>query len=134
MLLDGLGGDLVGEGADLELVVAEEVGIVGGGEVGGQFADLGVDGLADGSGEVLDLGLLLGRSGVRWHGGLRFRGSGFPQKSPPSPLVYKNSTNFQDAHRLTLSLDGTLRLEPDLLWDKICLYVSLVRVSRIPGW
>ena len=65
VLLDGLGGDLVGDGADLELVVAEEVGVVGGGEVGGQFVDLGVDGLADGLREVLDLGLLLGRAGVR---------------------------------------------------------------------
>jgi hypothetical protein len=50
MLLDGFGGDLVGQGADLELIVAEEMGIVGGGEVGGQFADLGVDGLMDGPG------------------------------------------------------------------------------------
>jgi hypothetical protein len=61
VLLEGLGGDLVGQGADLELVIAEEVGVVGGGEVGGEFADLGVDGFADGSGEFLDLGLLLGR-------------------------------------------------------------------------
>ena len=55
----------MGQGADLEFVVAEDVGIVGGDEVGGQFVDLGVDGLSDGSGEVIDLGLLLGRSGVR---------------------------------------------------------------------
>ena len=34
MLLDRFGGDLVSEGADRELIVAEEVGIVGGGEVG----------------------------------------------------------------------------------------------------
>src|SRR3954469_23820400 len=73
MLLDGLGGDLVGEGADLELIVAEEVGVVGGGEVGGEFIELGVDGLADGLGQVVDLGLLLRRWGCRWHDGLRFR-------------------------------------------------------------
>jgi hypothetical protein len=59
--LDGLGGDLVGEGADLELVVAEEVGVVGADEVGGELADLGVDGLVDLPGELLDVGLLVGR-------------------------------------------------------------------------
>jgi hypothetical protein len=61
VLLDGLGGDLVRQGEDRELVLAEEVGIVGGGEVGGEFADLGVDRLTEGSGEIVDLGLLLGR-------------------------------------------------------------------------
>jgi len=61
VLLDRLGGDLVGEGADRELVLAEEVGVVGGGEVGGELADLGVDGLADLLGECLDVGLLIGR-------------------------------------------------------------------------
>ena len=60
-LFDGLGGDLVREGADRELVVAEDVGIVRGGEVGSEFADLGVDGLTDSSDEVIDLSLLLGR-------------------------------------------------------------------------
>ena len=45
---------------DPEFVVAEDVGIVRGGEVGGQFVDLGVDGLTDGSGEVIDFSLLLG--------------------------------------------------------------------------
>jgi hypothetical protein len=39
--------------------------------VGGAFADLGVDGLADGTGEVVDLGLLLGRQRISRHGGLR---------------------------------------------------------------
>jgi hypothetical protein len=60
MPLDGLGGDLVSEGTDLELVVAEEVGIVGGDEVGGEFANLGVDGLVNLLGELLDVGLLVG--------------------------------------------------------------------------
>jgi hypothetical protein len=55
-LLDGLGGDLMGKGADPESVVAEDVGIGGGSEVGGKFVDLGVDGLSDGSGQVIDLG------------------------------------------------------------------------------
>jgi hypothetical protein len=73
VLLDRLGGDPVGEGADLELVVAEEVGVVGGGEVGGELVEFGVDGLVDGSGEIVDLGSLLRRQGCGWHGGLRFR-------------------------------------------------------------
>ena len=61
VLLEGLGRDPVGEGTDLELVVAEEMGVVGGGEVGGEFIDLGVDRVTDGFGEVLDLSSLLGR-------------------------------------------------------------------------
>jgi hypothetical protein len=51
----------VGEGTDLELVVTEEVGLLGGEEVGGEFADLGVDGPVNLSGEPLDVGLLVGR-------------------------------------------------------------------------
>jgi len=74
VLPDRLGGDLVGDGADLELVVAEEVGVVGGDEVGGEFADLVVGGLTDGSGEIVDLGLFLGRQRMQWHGGLRTYG------------------------------------------------------------
>ena len=60
--------------------------------------DLGVDGLADGLVEVLDLGLLLGRQGCGRHGWTPFPGRVFLNKSA-IPLVYKNSTNFQDAHR-----------------------------------
>jgi hypothetical protein len=59
MLLEGLGGDLVGDGADLEFVVAEEVGVVGGQEVGGELVDLGSDGVVDLGGEPLDVGPLL---------------------------------------------------------------------------
>jgi hypothetical protein len=58
--LDGLGGDLVRQGADRELVVAEEVGVVGGEEVGGQLVDLGGDGRMDLASESLDLGSLVG--------------------------------------------------------------------------
>ena len=53
--LEGLSGDAVCDGADAELVVAEEVGVVRGGEVLRQFADLGVDGLADYLLQILDL-------------------------------------------------------------------------------
>jgi hypothetical protein len=80
VLFDRLGGDLVRQGTDLELVVAEEVGIVGGGEVGGQFADLGVDGLADRSGEILDLGLLLGGQRGRRPGRTPIPGPDFPEQ------------------------------------------------------
>jgi hypothetical protein len=59
VLLDRLGGDLVSQGTDLEFIVAEEVGIVGRGELGCEFAELGVNRLMNGSGKVLDLGLLL---------------------------------------------------------------------------
>jgi hypothetical protein len=50
------------------LIVAEEVGIVGGSEVGRQFTDLGLDGLANSFFEVIDLGSLLGRDGRGRHG------------------------------------------------------------------
>ena len=99
VLLDGLGGDPVGQGADLELVLAEEVGVVGGGEVGRQFADLGVDGLADGLLEVLDLGLLLGCPGCGRQGVNSVTGAGFSSAIEDFLLVYKDSTNFQDAYR-----------------------------------
>jgi hypothetical protein len=59
VLLDGLGGDPVRDRADRELVGPEEVGVVGGGEVGGQFVDLSVNDLAGGLSEVLYLDLLL---------------------------------------------------------------------------
>jgi hypothetical protein len=60
VLLDRLGGDLVSEGTNPEFVVAEEVGVVSTGEVGCEFADLGVDRLMNDSGEILDLSLFLG--------------------------------------------------------------------------
>ena len=52
MLLDRLGGDLVGQGADLEFVVAEEVGVLNGGQVGCELANLAVDGFVNGSGQL----------------------------------------------------------------------------------
>jgi hypothetical protein len=58
--LEGLGGDLVGEVADRELVGAEEVLVVGSDEGAGEFLDLGVGGLADGLREGLGFGELIG--------------------------------------------------------------------------
>jgi hypothetical protein len=95
VLLDRLGGDPVGEGADLGLVVAEEVGVVGRSQVGGQFADLDVDGLADGLGEVVDLGLFLGRHGCASHGRTPVPSSGFPQRSPISPFCTRIPPTFK---------------------------------------
>ena len=95
MPLDGLGGDLVGDGADRELVVAEEVGVVGGGEVGGQFVDLGVDGLADGLGEVLDLGLASPAARVRTAWLDSGSGSGFPSAVTLSLLCTKIPPTFK---------------------------------------
>jgi hypothetical protein len=97
--LDGLGGDPVGQGADLELVGAEEVGVVGGDEVGGQFVDLGGDGILDLAGGPLDGGPLLRGDGCR---GMMDCGSGIGifLARHAFPPVYKDSTNFQVAHRI----------------------------------
>src|SRR5262245_2342071 len=95
VLLDRLGGDLVGDRAELELVLSEQVGIVGGGEVGGQLVDLGIDGLADGSREVLDLGLLCGRQRCGRHRWTPVPGPGFPRRSPFSLLCTKIPPTFE---------------------------------------
>ena len=110
MLLDCLGGDPVRQGADLELIFAEEVGVVGMGEVGSKLADLGVDGLADRLLEIRDLRLFLGRHRCGRHGWTPFSGAGFSSAVTDFALVYKDSTNFQDAHRhrrLVLDLTKT---------------------------
>jgi hypothetical protein len=84
----------------VELVVAEEVGIVGGRQVGGQFVNLGLDRLVEGSGEVRNLGRFLRRQGCGGHGRTPVPGMGFSSAVTDFALVYKNSTNFQDAHPL----------------------------------
>jgi len=94
VLLVGLGGDLQGDGADLEFVVAEEVGVVGVGEVGGQFADLGLDGLANGPLQLVDLGLLIGTDGWGRHRKAPPGRSGFPPLSPIGPLCTKIPPTF----------------------------------------
>ena len=94
MVRDRFGGDLVGEGANLELVVAEEVGVVRSREVRGQLADLAVDGLVDRLGQVLDLGLLLRRKGRRCHGASGASG-GFSSKGTAAPLCTKIPPTFK---------------------------------------
>ena len=94
-LLEGLGGALVGEDADLELVVAEEVGVVGGGEVGGQLVNLGLDRLAEGLSKVLDLGLVLGCPRCGWQGRTPVPGSDSPQRSRISLVCTKIPPTFK---------------------------------------
>jgi hypothetical protein len=87
----------VGEVADLELVGAEEVGVAGGDEGAGDLQEFVAGGLGDVAGELLGLGFL-----VRWgrflHGRFSDKGGGFLDATPISPLVYKDSTNWRDAH------------------------------------
>jgi hypothetical protein len=89
-----LGGDLEGEGPGVELVVPEEVGVVGPGEVGRQLGDLGLDGFADGPLEVVDLGLLLGTDGSGRHGKAPPGMSGFLPLSPIGPSCTKIPPTF----------------------------------------
>ncbi len=95
VFLDRLGGDPVSQGADLEFVGTEQVSVVGAGEVGGQFGDFGIAGLADGLSEALDLGLLLGAQRRGWHGRTPVPGSDSPQRSPISLLCTKIPPTFK---------------------------------------
>src|SRR5262249_17307616 len=63
--------------------------VIGGGEIGGQLVDLGIDGLADGPGEILDRGILLRRQGCGRHGRTPVPGSSFSQPSPFSRFCTK---------------------------------------------
>jgi hypothetical protein len=97
VLLDGLGADPVGQVADGELGGAEGVGVGGGDQGGGEGLDLGVDGLADRLSERVRLGQLLGGKRRGGHTGLLGRGA-FSSEGSIDACVYKDSTNFQDAH------------------------------------
>ena len=83
------------QGAELELVVSEEVGVVGGGEVGRQLCDLGVDGLAAGLRVVVEFGLLLGRQGCGRPSWTPVPAPGSPQKSSTSLLCTKIPPTFK---------------------------------------
>src|SRR5215472_4059095 len=97
MLAVGFGGDAVAERADGELGVAEERGVVGGDESASDGEDVVVAGLGDGLRQLLGLGFLSVRERFLQS---RFseRGGGFFNKTFRPGLVYKNSTNFRDAH------------------------------------
>src|SRR5579885_1239790 len=99
MLAVGFGGDAVAEGADGELGVAAEGGVVGGDEGAGNGEDVVVAGLGDGLRQLLGLGFLSVRERFL-HGRFSDRGGGFFSKTLLPRLVYKNSTNFRDAHTL----------------------------------
>jgi hypothetical protein len=88
----------VGEGADRKFVLAEEVLVVGGDERARQLVDLGVGGFADGLSQRLGLGELVGGERRGRHAGLLGKGA-FPDNASNPAHVYKDSTNFQDAHR-----------------------------------
>jgi hypothetical protein len=95
----GAGGDEVGEVAELQLGVAEEGGVGSGGEGAGDLGDEVISALAEGVGEFLGEGFLLGGEWGLGHGGLLgdTRG-GFPAERASCPFVYKDSTNCRDAH------------------------------------
>ena len=94
VLLDRLGRDLVGQGADRELVLAEEVGIIGGSQVGGEFADLAVDGFMNGPGQILISACFSGDRGVDAMVASSADGAS-PQNSQPSPLCTKIPPTFK---------------------------------------
>ena len=64
----GAGGDEQGEVTQLQLGVAEEGGVGGGGEGAGDLGDKVIGALADGAGEFLGEGLLVGGELLRRHG------------------------------------------------------------------
>jgi hypothetical protein len=66
--LVGAGGDEVGDVAQLQLGVTEEGGVGGGGEGACDLGDEVVGALADGIGEFLGEGFLLGGEWGRGHG------------------------------------------------------------------
>ena len=69
----GLGSDAVNNVADDELVVAEDGGVGGAGDQGGEFVEVGGDGFEDEFAEVLGVGFGLGLRGRGGFGG-RARG------------------------------------------------------------
>jgi hypothetical protein len=92
-----LGRDAVAEGADGELGVAEEGGVIGSDKGAGDVQDVVVAGLGDGLGQLLRFGFLSGGEGL-CHGRFSDGRSGFFSKTHLPRLVYKDPTNFRDAH------------------------------------
>ena len=95
MSFDRLGGDRGGQDAERELVGPAAVGVGGAGAVGGQHVDCGLDRLVAGSGEVFDLGLLLGRPRCGGQGRTALPGSGSPRRSLISLLCTKIPLTFK---------------------------------------
>lgn len=74
VLFEGLGGDLVGQVAEFELIGAEEVLVVGGDEGACHLVEFGVGSLAESLGQSLNGGEFLGRQRGRRHDGLQDKG------------------------------------------------------------
>jgi Domain of unknown function (DUF4365) len=98
VLLDGLGSDLVGEVPEGELGLPEGVGIDGVEEGACELFDLGVGDFTNGLGQGANVFALLRGQGCGRHDGLPGE-DGFPTEPATAALVYKDSTNLQDAHR-----------------------------------
>jgi hypothetical protein len=96
--LDRPGGDLVSEGAYRELVVAGTMGIVGRGEIGGQCAELAVDGLVDAAGQFLKSRPLSQAAGLRTAGRDSDSETGCSLEGTEFALVYKNCSSLHETH------------------------------------
>src|SRR5262249_38191762 len=108
--LVGAGGDEVGEVTELQLGVAEEGGGGGGGEGAGDLGDEDVGAPADGVGEFLGEGLLLGGELGRGDGAsLASSSVGFWPRGQSVPLCTKIlptvETPTQNGRRRGISLD-----------------------------
>jgi len=97
MLAVGFGGDVVAEVSDGELGVAPEGGVVGSDEGASEGKEVVVAGLGDGRGPFVGLGFLSGPERFL-HGRFWDGGSGLFSQTLRQRLVYKSSTNCQDAH------------------------------------
>ncbi len=97
VLLVGLGGDVVAEVADGELGITEEGSIIGGDEGAGHTEEVVVGGFGEALREFLGLFFLSGGEGFL-HGRFSDVEGGLFSTTLLYGLVYKNSTNFRDAH------------------------------------
>src|SRR5262249_10210743 len=96
-------------------VPAEAVGVVAGGEVGGQLAELGADDRADGLYEILALVLRDARQGWGRHGWTPVPAPGFPRRSPLS-LLCTLARKIDPGHR-----PGPLSTEAALVRSSVLL-------------
>jgi hypothetical protein len=96
-LLIRLGGDSQSEVADFELGFSEERGGLGALQSADHRADFRFDELREFSDELLGGDILLGK--LRFlHDSLTDKKGGFLGNTPGLSFVYKDSTNFRDAH------------------------------------
>jgi hypothetical protein len=96
-LLISLGSNLEGEVADFELGLSEERGWFSMLKSTNHVADFVFDELGEFHGQLLGGDFLLG-SRLLLHNNLTDKRGGFFGKTSDLLFVYKNSTNFRDAH------------------------------------